>query len=649
MNRLTSIAGLAALALCVSCDDAAPPPFGDVAADTSADAAFTPPPLRFGTTPSDLFDPRRVPGFELTLPAERWAWLEAHALDESWEPAELRFEGELFGRVAIRFKGGNGTLLSCVDATTKRIHCKKLSLKLKFTAYDPARRFFGLKRLNLHAMTRDRSLVREHLAYDLFAALGIAAPRHAYATVTINGEPYGLYGMVEELDGRFTDERWPDHGDGNLYKGIWPGSDRVSDYAAALVTNTDTTPPASHDAILRLAAALRTPIHERRAALAPFVDLDRLARTLAVYDAIQGWDGPLAFWTCAADAPPCSNQNVHWYQLAPRRAFEFIPWDMDQTFVVGTPLDFVPHWTLPISDCTPTSLHDTPAAIGALPPACDPLIAAVAEDPSAYREAIAELLGGPMSPTTRSLERRLDALEALIAPHVASDKRGPGTASWQAELAELRALIPLLRARLERLANGDPPAAAGLTPWAPTTFEDTDPLGVQLGLRLRTNPSTALTATLGDDGALAGERDLRLGFTFDNGAQPFDIWAQAGIRFRAGPQRLLTARTLSFVASSDTPRRLRVELDAALYDFAGALARHGWEVELTPEPTLITLPLAEASLPAWANTGSVPPLATIRSETRGLILQPLPTTVTVDGWLPSPETGQIRVDDITIE
>lgn len=639
---------LAAIALCVSCDHAAPPPFGDATADTKDTAPPTPPPLRFGTTASALFDPRRVPTFELTLPAERWAWLESHALEEPWEPADLRFEGQPFGRVAMRFKGGNGTLLGCIDATTKRITCKKLSLKLKFTAYDPARRFFSLKRLNLHAMVRDRSLVREHLAYDLFAALSIHAPRHAYATVTINGEPYGLYGMVEELDGRFTDERWPDHGDGNLYKGIWPASDRVSDYAAALVTNTDTDTPPSHEAILRFAAAIGTaPPGQRRSAASPFVDLDRLARTFAVYDAINGWDGPLAFWTCAPTAPPCTNQNVHWYQLAPRRRFEFIPWDMDQTFVVGTPLDFVPHWTQP-ADCTPASLHDTPAAIGAMPPSCDPLIAATAEDPRAYQDAIAELLAGPLSASTRSLERRLDALETLLAPHVAADPRGPGTTAWQAELAELRTLIPLLRARLERLDSGDPPAALGLASLASTDFEDADPLGVQLGLRLRMPHASTLTATLNDNNALAGDHDLRLAFTFNNGAQPFDIWAQAGLRFRAGPQRLLTTRTLSFLASSDTPRRLRVELDSATYDFAGATARHGWEVTLSPEPTLITVLLAEAALPTWANT-STPTLPTVRAETRGLIFQPLPTTVTAEGWLPSPESGAVQIDDITLD
>ena len=649
---MTLIARLTLFALCAACVSEPPPPFGAStpdATDTSDTADTTPAPaLRFGTTPADLFDPRRVPAFELTLPDHRWDWLKAHALGESWEPAELRFEGQRFGQVALRFKGGNGTLASCVDATTGQIHCKKLSLKLKFSAYDPARRFFGLKRLNLHAMTRDRSLVREPLAYDLFAAIAVPAPRHAYATVTINGEPHGLYGMVEELDGRFTDERFPDHGDGNLYKGIWPSSDRVSDYAAALVTNTDTDTAASHEAILRFAAALRTATPgQRRSTASPFVDFDRLARAFAVYDAIQGWDGPFAFWTCAPTAPPCTNQNIHWYQLAPRRVFELIPWDMDQTFGLGTPLDFVPHWTQP-ADCTPASLHDTPAAIGAMPPSCDPLIAAVAEDLSAYHQAIAELLAGPLSVTTRSLERRIDALESLLAPVVASDPLGPGTTAWQAELRELRATLPLLRARLERLAASDPPTPLGLASWSPTDFEDADPLGLQLGLRLRNNPSTTLHATLGDTGALSGEHELHLAFTFANGVHPFDIWAQAGLRFRAGPQRLLTARTVRFIATSDTSRRLRVELDSALYDFAGAQARHGWEVELSPEPTLVTVLLAEATPPTWL-TDEVPTLAAIRSETRGLIFQPLPTTVTAEGWLPSPESGEVLIDDIVIE
>ncbi len=52
--------------------------------------------------------------------------------------------------------------------------------------------------------------------------MGTIAPRAAWANIVVNGESYGLYGMVEEVDGRFADNRWPGNGSGNLYKEAWP-------------------------------------------------------------------------------------------------------------------------------------------------------------------------------------------------------------------------------------------------------------------------------------------------------------------------------------------------------------------------------------------------------------------------------------------
>ena len=46
--------------------------------------------------------------------------------------------------------------------------CHKLSLKLKFNYEDKDQRFFGLKKVMLHASLSDTTMMRERLAYSLW-------------------------------------------------------------------------------------------------------------------------------------------------------------------------------------------------------------------------------------------------------------------------------------------------------------------------------------------------------------------------------------------------------------------------------------------------------------------------------------------------
>lgn len=177
----------------------------------------------------ELFTPQALETFELSLPPERWEHLRAHARDEEYEPAELRFRGEVVGQVGLRFKGNIGTLGNCFDAEGNLV-CRKLSMKIKVDEYDPELRFFGLKRLNLHSMIHDLTLVHEKLTYDLYREMGITAPRSSWALATVNGAPLGLFSLVEEIDGRFTKDRWGEDGDGNLYKEAWPRSTEPESY-----------------------------------------------------------------------------------------------------------------------------------------------------------------------------------------------------------------------------------------------------------------------------------------------------------------------------------------------------------------------------------------------------------------------------------
>ena len=93
--------------------------------------------------------------------------------------------------VGIRFKG-HRSLRSWAD---------KPAFKLNFGKYRKRQRLAGLRTLSLNNMVEDPTLLREQLAYRVFRALGAPAPHVGHAEVFVNGERFGLYALVEPIDG----------------------------------------------------------------------------------------------------------------------------------------------------------------------------------------------------------------------------------------------------------------------------------------------------------------------------------------------------------------------------------------------------------------------------------------------------------------
>jgi len=194
-----------------------------------------------------LFGADKIPTFDMYLPAEDWEKLKIHARDEIYVQAQACFEGKAVGLVGLRFKGSYGSLYDCFDAAGNNT-CRKLGMKVKFDEYEPSQHFYGLKHLNFHGYHWDDSYMKERLSYDLYRAMGIVAPRAAWALLRVNDDPQGLFGMVEEIDGRFTKDRWPDDGDGNLFKELWPGKTGDASILSQLKTNAsvETSVPSRH-------------------------------------------------------------------------------------------------------------------------------------------------------------------------------------------------------------------------------------------------------------------------------------------------------------------------------------------------------------------------------------------------------------------
>lgn len=385
-----------------------------------------------------LFDYPRVPTFEITLAASDWESLKKNARDEQYVPVQARFEDRDLGTIGFRFKGYYGSLFGCFDDQGEQT-CPRLSMKMKFDEYAEDQRFFSMKRLNFNMYLHDDSRMKEKIAYDLHRAMGVVAPRAAWAVVRVNGESLGLFGMVEQVDGRFTKNRWPNAPDGNLYKELWPTHASEAQIASALETNEDVADTSAYQAFS--AALVSADDNDLLGTLGRYLDLDYLASFMAVDDATVAYDSVTYFWT---DGVNTNNHNFYFYEESPTR-FVLIPWDAESTFWID-PAHAAPHWTEAPADCSLTYPYWDGRASA---PGCDRVFRAMQRDLKPWRAAARALLDGPFS---------LDAMTATINRHAEfigaaahADPTPPKYATFDQAVQNLRNTIPQVRARLESL------------------------------------------------------------------------------------------------------------------------------------------------------------------------------------------------------
>jgi hypothetical protein len=192
---------LAGALVCAWVGCSAPP------AGQDADAAPPPPPDADLKDADDiLFSAVYMPDLDiLLLPDQMEALRQA---PREWTCARLRYQQRVTP-IGVRLKG---------SASFQGID-RKPAFKIRFDGpCGGDERFYGRARLTLNNLVQDRSNVREALAYRVFRAAGVPAPRTGYARVFVNGALYGLYVNVESVD---ADMLARHHADptGPLYEG----------------------------------------------------------------------------------------------------------------------------------------------------------------------------------------------------------------------------------------------------------------------------------------------------------------------------------------------------------------------------------------------------------------------------------------------
>lgn len=139
-----------------------------------------------------LYDPDVVPKFELTFDAAALAVLSstAPADQKTWVHGAFKYGSVTFADVGVRRKG----------SSTFRALPQKAAFKIKFNKWVPGQKLLGLSEITLNNMVSDGTFLAERLAYHVFRAANLPAPRANSAVVTVNGESYGLYANVETPD-----------------------------------------------------------------------------------------------------------------------------------------------------------------------------------------------------------------------------------------------------------------------------------------------------------------------------------------------------------------------------------------------------------------------------------------------------------------
>ena len=166
---------------------------------------------------ADEIDKTQIMTFEISVDETNWQTMLDNAEDEEYISADVIINGTTIKNVGIRPKGNSSLSQVAKDDTTDRF-----SFKIKFNEYIEGQTWMGLDKIVINNMLSDASYMKEYLSYDIMDYIGVKAPLYAFADISINGETWGLYLAVEDIDSGYLDRVFD--GEGELYK---PESDSM--------------------------------------------------------------------------------------------------------------------------------------------------------------------------------------------------------------------------------------------------------------------------------------------------------------------------------------------------------------------------------------------------------------------------------------
>lgn len=262
----------------------------------------------------DFFAEDRVHDIQIRLAGEDWETLLRNAQEERKEyyTADVTIDGIEKKGAGLRARG-DSSLREMIRRKSRRV-----PLKINFNKYDKSLNFMGLDELSLGNGMDDASFLREYMGYEAFRQLGMDVPLVAFCNVTVNGELWGMYIGVENVDSSFLERAYGNH-KGSLYK-AGPGSTLAKDMQLHFLEKKKGDVDDWSD-LTRLVDVLNDTPTGEKGELADVIDVDSVLKNFAVAAVIHGWDDYAGEF--------CHN----YYLYREKGRFRMIPWDMNETFL----------------------------------------------------------------------------------------------------------------------------------------------------------------------------------------------------------------------------------------------------------------------------------------------------------------------------
>ena len=92
----------------------------------------------------------------------------------------------------------------------------RYSLHFKFNKYQKGRTYYGLDSFCINNLLGDTTYMKDYLAYEIMEYIGVPTPLRNFAKVTVNGEDYGFFMVLERYEKSFLDRVYSTSG-GQLY------------------------------------------------------------------------------------------------------------------------------------------------------------------------------------------------------------------------------------------------------------------------------------------------------------------------------------------------------------------------------------------------------------------------------------------------
>ncbi|WP_306575011.1 CotH kinase family protein [Anaerotruncus massiliensis (ex Togo et al. 2019)] len=264
---------------------------------------------------------KEIVSIDIQMDPGEWDDMIENARQEEYVSCDVTIDGTEFSSAAIRPKG-NTSLTGIAGMDSERF-----SFKIRADKYVDGQSFWGLSKLVLNNSYADPTYMKEALSYDLMDYLGIPAPLCTYAEVTVNGEPFGLYLLLEAVEEEFA-ERSFGGGYGQLYKPESEGGGGRGSGNDLVYSGDD---PESYAAVFENAVFRTSDEDERRVVealahldsgenLEAYIDVDEVLRYFAANVFLVNLDSYL------------SNLKHNYYLYEEDGRLSMLPWDYNLSF-----------------------------------------------------------------------------------------------------------------------------------------------------------------------------------------------------------------------------------------------------------------------------------------------------------------------------